>query len=129
MKKTKKSVKDIIPFLKEFHKKYNAYLKEVISHKKSIKALKKKYKGYTNVMDFPYYFDVNFNEIKTLTEEEYNLLGLPDYFYELEGDIGKETEYGKIIGLRWYLDDLCFIISGNKIIRLWPVFANIFLEK
>ena len=78
---------------------------------------------------FQYYFDVNFNEIKTLTEEEYNLLGLPDYFYELEGDIGKETEYGKIIGLRWYLDDLCFIISGNKIIRLWPVFANIFLEK
>ena len=80
-------------------------------------------------MDFPYYFDINFNEIKALTEEEYNLLGLPDYFYELEGDIGKETEYGKIIGLRWYLDDLCFIISGNKIIRLWPVFANIFLEK
>ena len=129
MKKTKKSVKDIIPFLKEFYKKYNAYFEEVRIDKKDIKALKKKYKGYTKITDFPYYFDVNFNEIKTLTEEEYNLLGLPDYFYELEGDIGKETEYGKIIGLRWYLDDLCFIISGNKIIGLWPVFANIFLEK
>lgn len=45
-------------------------------------------------------------------------------FYKLENDIGKETNYRKIIGLRWNLNDLCFI-SGNKIIRLWPVFAKI----
>ena len=125
MNSSDKSVREVIDLLNKFFNKYNEYYEEIKKHCDDdieLEKIKAKYRGYTSIYDFPYSFRIDFDEIDGLYDYERKYLGLPDYFDELRGDIGKETKYGRITGLVWFIDDICYIIESNDDgIKYWPV--------
>lgn len=119
----KSKYKDLIRKLRQWIDKHDELLLKLedIDDDEQIEQLKKEYVGYVSIFDFKEHCTLDHAELRKESPLVWEWLGLPDYFWELEGEIGKEYEEGKVIGFEWFLDDICYILEKDRKRKYIPV--------